>query len=139
MDFIDWLTGFISGTAATLIGAIIFIYWDYRKIKATEYKILNVVKADLENNKEILKLNELLINKELQTIHNKNQTFLDPLHPLQSKFWEVLIINTPDKIRNNPKLYSKLRDIALYIQWTNEIIKMKENFKIYNKALDVYI
>ncbi len=125
----------VSLTAVIVILAI--MGWREYNKKKTEKKALLAVKNELEYNLQILGHNQDILDKEIELIEDnkfseapkRNKLILEPLLPIKTGFWEIIIVNLfPDEIKKS-ELFVKIRDIDMQANKINEQIKNRQNYK----------
>jgi Ca2+/Na+ antiporter len=128
---------------ATLVIFIMMGGIEHNK-KKTEKKVLIAVKNELEYNLQILGHNQSIIDEEIELIEDnkfsdmpkRNKLILEPLLPLKTGFWDIIIVDLfPDEIKKS-ELFVKIRDIDMHANKINEQIKSRENYK--NVNIDAY-
>ncbi|GAB6137697.1 hypothetical protein [Halanaerobaculum tunisiense] len=136
----QWLSGFISGTIATIIGFIFTMIWDIYKFrrdqKSREENIVSAFKRELNDNLEFLQHNKILLSKELEVIEN-DKSIVAPLIILQNDFWELMKINLP-KILAKEDMLVKVKRVVRGIIQLNEQIKSREDYRINNQGYTNY-
>lgn len=136
----EWLTGFISGVTATIIGFIMTMLWDTfkfkRESKEREETVLSAVKEELISNLSILQYNQTLLQKEIEVI-DENRSVVAPLSILQTGFWDLVKINLPQKLRKG-NILVRIRRLAQLTDQINEKIQSRENYRINNQAMSNY-
>ena len=70
-----WLSGFISGVAATLVGFLFTILWDiykYRRdVSERDKSIIKVVQHDFQENRQLATENKTLLKQEVEILIRK--------------------------------------------------------------------
>lgn len=136
----EWLTGFIGGVIATVIGFILTMVWDIvkfnRESKRREETVLSAVREELVSNMSILEDNVQLLLKDLEVIGDK-KSVVAPLTLLQSGFWDLVKINLPRKLTKVDTLV-EIRKVAQLTEQVNEQIRSRENYRIHNQAMSNY-
>ena len=125
----------VSLTAVIVILAI--MGWRKYNKKKAEKKVLLAVKNELEYNLQILGHNQDILDKEIELIEDnkfseapkRNKLILEPLLPIKTGFWEIIIVDLfPDEIKKS-ELFVKIRDIDMQANKINEQIKNRQNYK----------
>ncbi len=133
----EWLKGFTAGITSGLVLAML---WDNFKIRREarkkENKILSVIKGEISHNLEALKLNKALLDKELDTIFDKNN-IIHPMTSLLTDFEDLLKFNIPDKIISGDTLI-KLRSTMPSVASINEQIMNRESYRTSEHDVTVY-
>lgn len=136
----SWLTGFLSGVIATIIGFIFTIIWDiykYRRdIGSRDNTILTAIGEELRSNYEISTLNKNILLEEIKVL-DENKSVVTPLCFLQSGFWELVKVNLPSALAKGDSLL-KIRKMAQSTNEINEVIRSRENYRVHNGAMSNY-
>jgi hypothetical protein len=133
-EMTTWLSGFLSGVIATIIGFLLTMLWDIYKYRRDSGKrdksVLNSIREELISNKSIVLKNQQMLQQEMDLL-SKNIMVGSPLSTLQGGFWDLVKINLPNQFIKGNSLIS-VRKIALLTDEINEIIRNRENYKLFN-------
>lgn len=136
-----WLGGFVSGVLATLIGFLLTIAWDiykYRRdTKRKDDAIISAVNEELIANIFICQSNKNALEQEIIFLKEK-KSLVSPIVLLQNGAWDLIKINFPTQIEKDEKLLLKIRSLTQLIQYINENIRSRENYRINNGAMSNY-
>jgi len=137
----QWVSGFISGVGATLIGFLCTILWDvykYRRdIDQRDRAIINYVKHDLEENRNLATENKSMLMNELEII-DQGKELVRPLLLMKTGFWDLLKANLPKKIINNSDLLENIQGLSLLGGHINEEIRSRQNYKNASSSMSNY-
>ncbi len=138
----DWLIGFIVGVALALLGFLLTVTWEVRKLRREsqdrEKAVMGAVKEELLSNVEILKNNQTLLNRELAVI-DEGKTLVVPLNQLQVGFWDLVKVNLPQKVFAEPDFLAEVREISQLTDQVNETVRSRESYRIHNGAMSNYL
>jgi hypothetical protein len=128
----DWFIGFLSGVAATLLGALLAVLWDVYKSSADEVRnqgiAMDSVVDELLYNRGTAQHNIRLLTSELY--HLKSQrTTITPLAPLRVGAFETLRVATP-RLFLDRKRHWQLRDLSHSTFYLNEGIRSRDAYRI---------
>jgi hypothetical protein len=136
----EWVAGFISGVAATILGFLLTILWDIYKMQRESAErdnaIMKAIGEELLSNKKSCERNLAFINAELSVL-NERKSIVSPLTIMKTGFWDIAKINFPKILFHGNRL-ANLRNIASLIEQANEEIRSRENYRIYNGAMSNY-
>jgi len=134
----EWEVGFISGVGATIIGFILTMLWDVykfrRDITGKETSIMNIVKYEVEENRNASVENSKLLEEE-NAIISSGSVLVPPLLNMKSGYWGILIANTPRNLLKNTELLEKIQSVAILSGHINEQIKSRQMYKDTNSAM----
>lgn len=137
----EWLSGFISGIFATLIGFILTLSWDMFKFYRDQYvrdnAILSSARHELKASCGNIRTNISLLDSE-NGILNKDKYIVMPLVPLSRDIWELVKFNLPRKLSKNPTLLEQVCDASYMLSNLNEGVQSRENFRINNQLTSTY-
>lgn len=131
------LVGIIIALLIVAVVILVMIGWNEYSKKKNEKKVLLAVKNELEYNLQILGHNQNILDKEIELIEDnkfseapkRNKLILEPLLPLKTGFWEIIIVDLfPDEIKKS-ELFVKIRDIDMLANKINEHINSRQNYK----------
>jgi hypothetical protein len=133
----EWLAGFITGVAATILGFVLTILWDINKAKRESIEkdkaVIKAINEELLSNKKCLEQNLERLQTELDIL-NKGKNIVQPLFILKTGFWELAKVQFPRTLLRGNRLVS-LRSIVFYAEQANEEIRSRENYRIHNEAM----
>lgn len=137
----QWLSGFISGVAATLVGFLCTILWDvykYRRdVSERDKSILKVVQHDLEENRQLATENKAMLKQELEVL-DKRKELVPPLLLMKTGFWDLLKANLPKKLIKNTDLLERIQALSLLASHINEEIRSRQNYKNASSMMSNY-
>ncbi|MGF7119494.1 hypothetical protein [Methanobacterium oryzae] len=131
------LISIIIAPLIVIIAILVIIGWKEDNKKKTEKKVLLAVKNELEYNLQILGHNQNILDNEIELIEDnkfseapkRNKLILEPLVPLKTGFWEIIIVDLfPNEVKKS-ELFVKIRDIDMKANKINEQIKSRQNYK----------
>lgn len=136
-DDFNTLVSLVIVPLIVLVVILAIMGWKKDTKKKTEKKVLLAVKNELEYNLQILGHNQNILDKEIELIEDnkfsetpkRNKLILEPLLPLKTGFWEIIIIDLfPNEVKKS-ELFVKIRDIDMQANKINEHIKSRQNYK----------
>jgi hypothetical protein len=137
----QWMSGFFSGVAATIVGFLFTVLWDvykYRRdVSERDRQILKVVQHDLEENRQLVTENKSMLQQELKIIDQKKE-LVPPLLLLKTGFWDLLKANLPKRLVKNTELLERLQALSLLANHINEEIRSRQNYKNASSAMSNY-
>jgi hypothetical protein len=137
----QWLSGFISGVAATLVGFLCTILWDiykYRRdVSERDKSILKVVQHDLEENRHLATENRAMLKQELEIL-DKRKELVPPLLLMKTGLWDLLKANLPKKLVKNTDLLERIQALSLLASHINEEIRSRQNYKNASSMMSNY-
>lgn len=137
LNLTSLLIAFFSGVGATVLGFLLTLLWELKKMKDSEKVIFNSLKNKLEVNLDLLNRNLVLVEKELALLKDE-QMIVAPLHSLDSDFLTLLSFSNPKKIRTSPEFFSQIVTLSGLLKGINETIQSRELYRINNGAMDNY-
>jgi len=131
----------LSGAAIAIFSFLLAMAWDmfkfYREAGEQEKVVFSLLQEELSTNIAILETNQAILQKELDIIDQSRMT-LETLVLLKTGFWDMAKIHPPKKLQKASDLFAKFRDTALSIEYVNESIRNRENYRLYNRALNTF-
>lgn len=141
MEISQWMSGFLSGVAATLVGFLFTVLWDvykYRRdVSERDKQILKVVQHDLEENRHLIIENRSMLDQELKIIDQRKE-LVRPLLLLKTGFWDLLKANLPRRLVKNIELLERIQALSLIANHINEGIRSRQNYKNASSAMTNY-
>lgn len=126
----------ISFILTPILTIIFIILWDGYNSKKKEDALFLNLELEISVNIHVLDENTRLILFALR--HYEEKIPLAPYKLLKSEIWELLRFNTPKILfRNN--LIGEIADYYFQVSRINETIDSRNNYKIYNSAMNTYI
>ena len=137
----QWVTGFISGVAATIVGFVFTMIWDLYKYRRDtnqrEKSIIDITRHEIEENRQASVENISLLDGELEILDKKKE-IVRPLLLLKTGFWDLLKGNIPKQFLTNVKLIEKIQSLSLLASHINEQVRSRQNYKNSNSAMSDY-
>lgn len=137
----QWMSGFLSGVAATLVGFLFTVLWDvykYRRdVAERDRSILKVVQHDLEENRRLVTENKAMLQQELEIIDQKKE-LVRPLLLLKTGFWDLLKANLPRKLVANTELLERIQALSLLASHINEETRSRQSYKNASSMMSNY-
>lgn len=134
----EWEIGFISGIGATVIGFVLTMLWDVYKYRRDttdrEKSVMNIVKYEVEENRNASVENAILLEEE-NSIISGGSVLVHSLLLMKAGYWSILISNTPQKLLKNVELLEKIQGVALLANHINEEIRSRQLYKDTNSAM----
>ena len=137
----DWLIGFLGGVVLALLGFLLTVAWEVRKLRREsqhrEKVVTRALKEEMLANVEILKNNQALLSGELAII-DQDKTLVAPLDQLHAGFWDLVKVNLPQKVLTEPDFLAEVREISQLTDQVNETVRSRESYRIHNGAMSNY-
>lgn len=109
--------------------------WRHRRDTARREKaVLAAVREELLANQQLLRNNQALLSTELEDL-KRGQRSLNPLDPLEGGFWDLVKIEMPRAIANDPRMLSSVRTMARLTGQVNQMLRTRESFKTLSPTL----
>ena len=136
----EWFLGFLSGVAATILGFVLTMMWDIRKMRRESLErdkiVMNAIKEEVLANKQSIAQNLAWLQHEI-AILAEDKTMTQPLVLMKTGFWDLAKVNLPKDLLVGNRL-ARLRDLGFLTEYVNESIRSRENYRIHNEAMNNY-
>src|SRR5262245_19112627 len=128
----DWVTGFISGVGATLLGSATTMLWDQYKYRRDasdrDRALVRALHHEFNENSSLIEQNGKILSEELKITDSRSH-IITPLTLLKSGFWDLIKSNLSAGLIRHETLLAVARDVALLTDSINETIRSRQNFK----------
>jgi len=134
---VEWVAGFVSGVAATVLGFLMTILWDINKAQRESAErdnaVIKAIDEELLSNKKSLEQNLARLQHELSVL-DESKSIVPPLFVLKTGLWDLAKVNFPKKLLRGNRL-THLRNLVFLAEQANEEIRSRENYRIHNGAM----
>lgn len=143
---------FIISIVSVFVGFTLGVGYDQWKSslesKQREQIALTLFREELIVNRAIAKDNREALKIELDGLNKKEenkQIYVLPFRFHQNAVWNTLIVYFPKKFSKNSKILLKLRSLGQEINYTNQLLESREEYRLnnsghaeYTERLEIY-
>lgn len=132
----------LSGGIVAMFAFSLAMAWDVlrsrREQKQRDDAVLTFAKTEIDALLGIVQNNQKLVERELQLLRNKNKLLQNPLDTVDSGFWDIVKVQTPQVLLRDAETLSKIRDVSRRTDQVAQMIRSRESFRAANQALSSF-